>query len=282
MSPGGGTYDAAVLIAQISDCHITGAGELFADRIDSAERLADAVRTINALDPRPDLVLATGDLVNDGHSDQYDRLCAILDELAAPLVPIVGNHDDRQTIRRRFGDVVPPGEPDEPADFAVDAGPLRLVVLDTAIRGRNDGRLTELQLGWLDTTLAAEPRRPTIVVQHHPPFASGIPWMDADNGFDGADAEAAVLDRHPHVVALVAGHLHRSIQRSFGSTTAIVCPSTAAQLGLDLRDGEIVYTDEPPAMLLHHWLPDTGLNTHVVPIGRFDRWTPSWAGSAPT
>lgn len=271
-----------MLIAQISDCHITSTGELFADRIDSAARLVDAVRTISALDPRPDLVLATGDLVNDGRPDQYDRLCSILAELTVPVVPVVGNHDDRQAIRSRFGGVVPAGEPEQPVDFTFELGEIGLVVLDTTIRGRHDGCLRPEQLDWLDATLSDRSTRPTMVVQHHPPFASGIPWMDRDNGFDGSEAEADVLDRHPQVMAVVAGHLHRSIQRSFGSTTAIVCPSSAAQLGLVLRDGDVVYTDEPPAMLLHHWEPEIGLNTHLVPIGRFDRWTPRWAGSAPT
>ena len=61
----------AALIAHISDTHITPPDRRLADRLDSAERLAQAVRTIQALDVRPDCVLATGDLTDRGEPEAY-------------------------------------------------------------------------------------------------------------------------------------------------------------------------------------------------------------------
>ena len=78
-----------MLIAQITDFHIVEPGGLMADRIDPSVGLAAAIDMINELDPMPDLVLATGDLVNDGLSAQYDQ-------------QIPGNHDDRSEMRGRF------------------------------------------------------------------------------------------------------------------------------------------------------------------------------------
>ena len=40
---GGGSYSGAMLIAQISDCHIVDPGELFAERTDSADGLRRAI-----------------------------------------------------------------------------------------------------------------------------------------------------------------------------------------------------------------------------------------------
>ena len=102
-----------MLIAQITDCHIVEPGGLMADRVDPAAGLRRAIAVINDLDPRPDLVLATGDLVNDGTPAQYDHLVPLLDQIAAPLLVIPGNHDDRTELRRRF-DGLPDGGPDEP------------------------------------------------------------------------------------------------------------------------------------------------------------------------
>jgi len=59
-----------MLIAQITDFHIVDPGGLMADRVDPAEGLSQAIELINALDPQPDLVLATGDLVNGGSPTQ--------------------------------------------------------------------------------------------------------------------------------------------------------------------------------------------------------------------
>ena len=70
-----------MLIAQISDMHIKAPGKQLYNRIDKAGYLARAVAHILKLDPRPDIVLATGDLVDGGTTEEY----AFLRELLAPL-----------------------------------------------------------------------------------------------------------------------------------------------------------------------------------------------------
>lgn len=265
-----------MLIAQISDCHIVEPGGLFADRVDSAAGLRAAVATINALEVQPDLVVATGDLVNEGSAEQYDRLEACLADLRAPVVPLPGNHDNRGELRRRWADRLPPGTADDPIDFTVEGHAVRIVALDTTIPGRHDGLLTDAQLDWLDTQLHAAPEHPTIIAQHHPPVSSGVLAMDRTCGFGSGDREAEVVGRHPQVEAVVSGHLHRSFQRRFAGTISITCPSTAGQLGLELKAPMPRYTSEPTGLLLHHWRAGAGLTSHVVPVGVFDVWTPSW------
>jgi len=269
-----------VLIAQLTDCHVVEPGDVVADRIDTASRLAAAVDRVLALDPLPDLVLLTGDLVNHGLPAQYDHLEQLLAPLAPlPLVIVPGNHDDRTELRRRFAGL-PPGGPDDPLDQVVDDWPVRIVALDTIVPGEHGGRLTADQLAWLDTTLAAEPDRPTIVTQHHPPFRSGIPWMDT-YALDGIDRQRAVLARHPHVLAVLAGHFHRTIQIALGPIAAWCAPSTAAQI--DRHAPHVTYTDEPGAFALHTVEPAsdrggrTELRTDIVTVGPFDAWRPSWS-----
>lgn len=265
-----------MLIAQISDCHVVDPGDLFADRIDSAAALRSAVDTINALELQPDLVIGTGDLVNDGTSVQYDRLAEALAGLRAPFVPFPGNHDDRFELRRRYPDVLPAGEPNDPIDVVIDLPDLTIVAIDTTIPGSHEGTLSDAQLGWLDAQLTAIDR-PVVVVQHHPPVRSGVGLMDAKSGFAKGREEADVISRHRHVEAVVCGHLHRSFQCRFAGTIAVVCPSTAGQLALELRGGGTRYTGEPTGFVLHHWRPTVGLISHTVPVGEFDSWSPSWA-----
>ena len=63
-----------MMIAQISDPHIRPAGELYKGLIDSNRMLKNAVDHLNALKPRPELVLVSGDLVAKGR--QIDPLGA--------------------------------------------------------------------------------------------------------------------------------------------------------------------------------------------------------------
>jgi Icc protein len=265
-----------VLVAQITDCHIVEPGGFVADRIDPAPALERALSTLAAAPIRPDLVVGTGDLVNDGRPSQYDRLQELLADLDVPFVPVPGNHDDRSELRRRFADVLPEGGPDDPIDHVIDLGPLRLVLLDTQIPGTTAGRLTSAQLAWLHERLAEAADRPVVVFQHHPPFTTGIGFMDRDR-FEGGAEYAEVLARHGHVELVSCGHLHRTIVRRFGGTVAATWPATSVALDLGLGDTPVHYTDEPTGVVLHHWDRDAGLRSHVLAAGDHERWIPAWA-----
>jgi len=266
-----------MLIAQISDCHVVDPGNPFADRFDSAAALRSAVETINALELQPDIVLGTGDLVNDGTSAQYDHLAESLAMLRAPFVPMPGNHDDRSELRRRYSHALPTGAMTDPIDIVVDDHDVVIVAVDTTIPGSHEGTLSDVQLDWLDDQLGSIDR-PVVVAQHHPPMASGVGQMDTMCGFDRGRAEAEVIARHTHVEAVICGHLHRSFQCRFAGTIAVVCPSTAGQLALELGGGGTRYTAEPTGFLLHHWRPGVGLMSHMVPVGDYETWSPGWAG----
>jgi len=93
-----------MLIAQISDMHVKREGELLYGRIDTAGYLERAVAHLLRLDPRPDIVLATGDLVEGGKPEEYARLRRLLAPLPMPLYVIPGNHDGRDALRAAFAD----------------------------------------------------------------------------------------------------------------------------------------------------------------------------------
>jgi len=67
-----------MLLAQISDLHVRPTGERYKDAVDSNRMFADAVEHLNRLDPQPDVVLITGDLVDEGLAAEYDSLRALL------------------------------------------------------------------------------------------------------------------------------------------------------------------------------------------------------------
>ena len=75
-----------MLIAQISDMHIKPPGELLYKRVDTAGFLARAVAHVNALDPKPDIVIATGDLVDGGKPEEYADVVAFLASTRAAYI----------------------------------------------------------------------------------------------------------------------------------------------------------------------------------------------------
>ena len=258
-----------MLVAQISDPHIRPAGQLYQNVVDSNAMFAEAVRHLNAIDPRPDLVVLTGDIVDEGSAPEYAQARALLAALSIPCLLIPGNHDEREAFRRAFADLAPL-PPRGPIHYVVgDRGPLRVVALDVTIPGKHHGTVDDAALAWLDRTLAEEPERPTIVMMHQPPFACGIPYMDP-YWCEGGDRLAPIVSRYPKVERILCGHVHRFMQVRFAGTILCTGPSTTTAIALQLQpDARPASFIEPPSLLLHHWKPDVGLITHLCPIGQF-------------
>src|SRR6201989_920397 len=127
-----------MLIAQITDTHITSPGTLLMGMVDTASALERAVVAINRLDPSPDAVVLTGDLVESGAPEEYAHLRALLAPLRMPIFAIPGNHDAREPIRQTFirdGYLPRQGS----LDYAIEDYPLRIIALDTLVPGEGGG-----------------------------------------------------------------------------------------------------------------------------------------------
>lgn len=254
-----------VLLAQLSDLHIGANWE----GVGPQPRLEQVIEAVRALPNPVDAVVVSGDLTADG--GEADSLLArrLLDRLEAPVHVLPGNHDLRASLRGAFE---LPGEGDEPIDYAVEVGELRLLVLDSIVPGEDRGALGAEQLRWLDEELGKEPERPAILALHHPPLATGIPAWDEINlvGPERA-ALAEVVERHPQLRAIVGGHLHRVAASALAGCPVLSAPSTYLQIlpdfdPADFEDEDAARWTDPPGFALHV-LRDGELSSQVEPLG---------------
>jgi Icc protein len=247
------------LLLQLSDPHIGanwGNGDAAAD-------LEAAVASVQRLPDPPDAVLVSGDIANRGGDDQYALARELLGRLPAPVYAMAGNHDDRQTLRRHFE---LPGDGDEPIQYAVDLGAMRLVVIDTTRPGEDVGELDAERLSWLDDALAEVPDKPTVLALHHPPLVTGITAWDQTSLPDEDRAQLAeLLAIHPQVLLLAAGHVHRAITSSFAGRPMLVVPSTHLQAKLQFGAPELELVAEPPAYALHAVVGEQ-IVSHLQPV----------------
>jgi Icc protein len=261
-----------MLLAQISDLHVKQPGALAYGRVDTSAALARCVAALNALDPRPDAVIMTGDLVDQGDPEQYAHLKTLLAPLEIPYYLLVGNHDGRAALRDAFSEREELRTGGEFVQYAVDIGPLRLIALDSMVPGQSGGHLCATRLAWLAAQLDAALGKPVIVALHHPPFDCGIGHMD-EVRLDAQAAQnlAALVARYPNVERVICGHVHRSMFARFGGTIASAVPSPAHQVALDLREhAPSGFVMEPPAFALHRYDAATGIVTHHAYVDAAD------------
>ena len=124
-----------MLIAQLSDPHLRPPGELYQQAVDSNRMFHNALAQLASMKPQPDLVILSGDLVDEGTAAEYAVARQMLDRIRVPLIVLPGNHDDRETFRRTFADhaYLPASGPLHFIDGT--RGPVRIVGFDVTIPG---------------------------------------------------------------------------------------------------------------------------------------------------
>jgi Icc protein len=204
---------------------------------------------------RPDAVLVTGDIADDGQETTYRRFCSTMQRHGLPVLCAPGNHEDVPVMSRVFN-----GGPVQHCGSRRMAG-WRIVLLDSHVPGEDWGRLGEAELGRLDEELAAARDEHVLVCLHHHPVAVGSPWLDAF-GLRDAPEMARVIARHGNVRGVLFGHVHQASDRVADGVRMLSTPSTCAQF--TPRTESCVMDRAPPG---YRWLRLThsgAIETDVV------------------
>ncbi|MDZ4129140.1 MAG: metallophosphoesterase [Hydrogenophaga sp.] len=208
-------------IAHISDLHIIATPEAPGIlRADTVARAHALMADLSAF-PGLDLVVITGDTVNDARAEEYAVLAEVLAGLTVPFLILPGNHDDRAALRALV--------PDQPyADGQMlyhqwQQDHVRVFVLDTLWPGQIGGRLQTAQLDWLEQNLAQPFDGQTLIALHHPPCAPAMGRLDGNILIEGVAALRSLLDRQQGPVTVLCGHLHRPFTGRFGRSVVELC-----------------------------------------------------------
>jgi 3',5'-cyclic AMP phosphodiesterase CpdA len=254
-----------MLIAHISDCHVVPDPKYCYGIVDTRYWLAQSVARLNALSPRPDLVVLSGDLVDEPSNAAYATLTELLSSLTIPFIVIPGNHDDRDLLRSHFPSHRYLLQSDGKAQFSIDLESVTLIGFDAVMPGKEWASIGQPDLDWLETVLEANSGNPAMLVMHHPPIATGLAFMDAlqpplHPGFE------ALLASHPQVKLIACGHVHRQVEGMLGHARVAVAGSTAHQFRLAI-DAAIppAVSMEPPTIRLHLWRGDS-VTSFLVPV----------------
>jgi 3',5'-cyclic AMP phosphodiesterase CpdA len=255
-----------MIIAQISDSHIA------LDTPDADQRLRDFASTIadiNALEPAPDVIVHTGDIVHNGRRDEYAQAVVTLAKARAPVCVMVGNKDNRANLREAFsacGYLVPGSDF---IDYAIDDYPVRLIALDTLNPGSNKGDFCRERVGNLIDLIDAETTKPIAVFTHHPPFE--VPVGPDPLHFETRDMMLGLrraLQHSGRVVAVFSGHVHRAATGHVESIPATVMPCIATTL----RKGDYpADMTTRPIYYIHRFNPIWGFSTETQIVGTRSR-----------
>ncbi|MDH2051719.1 phosphodiesterase [Achromobacter marplatensis] len=234
---------APAMLVQLTDSHLFGEPDTAMLGVNTDASLRAVLRQIEADGKHPDLLMATGDLSQDGEAASYRRFAAILGEsealARAQIRCLPGNHDQPAVLRQELPQWSAP---------VTDVGAWRVVALDTTVPGSNAGHLPDSQLDLLEAALADAPGRHTLVAMHHNPMQIDSHWHDSMM-IDNPQALFKRLARFPQARVLLWGHVHHEFDRRRHNLRMLATPSTCFQFSI--RDGKHVVDNMAPG---YRWI----------------------------
>ncbi|WP_019582184.1 3',5'-cyclic-AMP phosphodiesterase [Pseudomonas mandelii] len=253
------TADPALLV-QLSDSHLFAEADTTLLGMNTRDSLQQVIELVLKQQPQIDLMIATGDLSQDGTLESYQLFRDLTRQIDAPARWIPGNHDEPRIMAEAavHSALLKP---------VVDIGNWRVTLLDSAVPGSVPGYLQDEQLQLLVRSLSEAPQRHHLVCFHHHPVSIGCAWMEPI-GLRNPETLFAVLDRFPHVRAVLWGHVHQEIDQERNGVRLIASPSTCIQFEPGSDDFKV--SEQAPGYRWLRLLPDGQLETGVERVTGFD------------
>jgi 3',5'-cyclic AMP phosphodiesterase CpdA len=185
------------------------------------------VNEVNKL--KPDVVVITGDLTNEGLIKEYQECKKLISKLQVKkIITISGNHDYRNTGYLHFKKYFPFESINELSKDVV------LVTIGTARPDRNEGEVGYRQNLWLERTMTKLKDKVKILAMHH--HLISIPDTGADRLTitDAGDVLRTIVSTQVDLV--LCGHKHRPWIWNFGKPLIAYAGTASSERARGLFD----------------------------------------------
>jgi len=247
--------DKPLIIVQITDLHILAEEGLLMAGVETEKTFKQVLEHIHLTYHSIDLLLVTGDLVQNASQASYQRIFQALKNYSTPTVCLPGNHDDTDLMLKII------------ADKQVNCNKQSLfkswhiICLNSKKPNANGGYLASSELTYLANALEKEPLLNTLIAVHHHPIPTESIWMDTMT-IENSDELFAILKNHPQVKAISCGHIHQEIQSKKDNILIFGTPSTCFQFK-PLSESYAV-DDDKPGYRVFSLLSDGSVKSTVI------------------
>ncbi|PNK60553.1 metallophosphoesterase [Psychrobacter sp. FDAARGOS_221] len=247
------TADGNINILQLTDPHLYWDTTTSTAGINNHQNFVACLNQALNEDRRCDLILLTGDLVNEVNTQIYDRIFELLQQTGIPHACIAGNHDVTDELnthlafeQRQF--VAHTADPRLLSRHSIQLNNWELLLLDSSVPGKIYGAVGNKNLQWLRQKLA-NCHNPVMIAMHHHLLPMHSAWIDAHITQDASDFWA-LIKQFPQVKAVLSGHVHQDYESSQSGVNVYTTPSTCYQF----KPNEDDFALDPDASPGYRWL----------------------------
>ncbi len=204
----------------LSDSHLFQSRERELFGVNTFRALKTTTDRIRERTLKPDLLVALGDLSEDGSERAYHDFHMLTGNLAESVIWVQGNHDNFDH----------PGYPHilNRLKTELHSGRWHFIFLNTAIRGRDEGRLNDLEINRLKHFLELHSADYVVVFMHHQPVLVGSGFID-ELALDNREQFLEVVAGNRSVRAVIFGHVHQQVDKMVDGIRMLSVPATSMQ-----------------------------------------------------
>jgi 3',5'-cyclic-AMP phosphodiesterase len=218
-----------VRLVQVTDSHIFADAQGCLLGLNTRDSFQSVCERVSREEWKPDALLATGDLSQDASSESYQYLAEYFKSMDIPTFWLPGNHD----------------KPDVMAKYLTNSkvfsakqlllGNWQVILLDSSVKEKVYGNLSEEELAFLKTSLSRYPDKNALICLHHQPLKVGSDWLDKI-GLKNNQEFRQLLDQFPQVKGVIWGHVHQESQQVINGVQWLATPSSCVQFMPDSKD----------------------------------------------
>jgi len=208
-----------LVLIQITDLHIfTNKNEEFAG-VNSSRSLQAVLSLIKRDFSDFDVMLATGDLVQDPEQAAYKNMLKLLSVIDQPIYYLPGNHDDPELMEEILGDHFVKN---------LSLNNWEIIFLNSYKPGTHSGYLKQEALISHDERLKNIKDSNILICLHHHPVSIESAWMDSIM-LENPEDLFRILDKYDNVKGMIWGHIHQEFSQIRNNMLLMGSPSTCAQ-----------------------------------------------------
>lgn len=213
-------------VVQITDCHLFAGTDGRLLGLNTEDSLRLVLDRVTCEQSHIDVILATGDLSQDGSMSSYRRFQQHLARFKAPSYWLQGNHDLTEPMVNALGGHGRRDSHLSPCLIAV--GDWRIIMLNSSVEHEVPGYFQPDELEFLRDALVKTRGHHTMVCLHHHPVPMGCDWLD-NQVVSNAGEFWAIMDAVDHVKVVLWGHVHQNSERIRNGVHLFSSPSTCVQ-----------------------------------------------------
>lgn len=209
-----------------------------------------------------DVLVISGDLVQEETAQSYQRIAQILQGFPRPIYIFPGNHDIPALMQVHLVDV------DKNIHFCLSEtfANWHCLFLDTNAPQCPDGHISAEEFAAIEKALGQMTTNEyALILMHHHPLPIGSPWMDT-MGLQQTEQFWDLIKKYPQVASIVFGHIHSefAVQYPLGEDRTVEVLGTPATCVQVKHIDENLHLDHArPAWREVSLLADGGVETAV-------------------